>query len=308
MRTVHVGVRYQHYSAYGLNIRSEIPLPTTMLESSAVSSDIEIRIDTVERWKIYAPIRTHYVIEVSDGVLLHWDKIGTYLVRNGREIIVDPSPNGDIGLLQLVLIGAVMAVLLYQRGLLVLHASAVEVNGSGVAFVGAKGAGKSTLAAVLCSRNHSLLADDVVAIDLAGNTPSVLPAFPQIKLLPDSVTMLDHDPEILPRFSQLIDKRELRTAPVPASRIPLSRIYMLDKSSKAEIQGINGPEKLFGLLPHWYCARFLDVFWEGVRLDHFSQCTNLLGRIPLYRLCRTSDPTNLDDLVQMVEQHTSMGR
>ncbi|TGV75989.1 serine kinase, partial [Mesorhizobium sp. M2D.F.Ca.ET.145.01.1.1] len=84
-----------------------------------------------------------------------------------------------------------LARLLHQRGLLVLHASAIAVTGRGAIFMGDKGAGKSTTASALIRAGHDLLTDDVVALDLANpNQPMIVPGFPQIKLAADAAAAI----------------------------------------------------------------------------------------------------------------------
>lgn len=58
------------------------------------------------------------------------------------------------------------AIILYQllNGRVVLHGSAVVIDGVAVATIGPSGAGKSTTAAALVRQGAALLADDVVAI------------------------------------------------------------------------------------------------------------------------------------------------
>ncbi|MEJ7712187.1 MAG: hypothetical protein WKF84_20575 [Pyrinomonadaceae bacterium] len=90
-------------------------------------------------------------------------------------------------------------------------ASAVEIEGSSVAFLGGKGWGKSTLAAYLQAQQHSLLADDVVAIDLElSGTARVLPGFPQLKLWPSAITYLGLSSERMPQLQSGLDKRAHR--------------------------------------------------------------------------------------------------
>jgi hypothetical protein len=84
---------------------------------------------------------------------------------NLREVTVHLHPGVDPGLVPVLAGGALLAVHLMLRHELVLHASAVQVDGHAVAFVGAAGMGKSTLAAALCDNGCGLVADDVLRVD-----------------------------------------------------------------------------------------------------------------------------------------------
>ena len=77
-----------------------------------------------------------------------------------------------------------MAVILYQRGMCVLHASVIEAQGTAIAFLGHIGAGKSSTAAAFYARGHRILNDDNAAIQMCSGTPLVVPGFPYIKLFP----------------------------------------------------------------------------------------------------------------------------
>jgi hypothetical protein len=56
------------------------------------------------------------------------------------------------------------------RGLEVLHASAVALDGRAIAFLGPSGAGKTTLAMHLLARGARLVTDDVLAVTAAGGS------------------------------------------------------------------------------------------------------------------------------------------
>ncbi|MGH3991396.1 MAG: hypothetical protein ACRDSN_02920, partial [Pseudonocardiaceae bacterium] len=82
------------------------------------------------------------------------------------DITVHLHPGVDPGLIAVLAAGALIAVHLKLRDELVMHASAVQLDGRALAFVGASGMGKSTLAAALCRNGCGLVADDVLRVDL----------------------------------------------------------------------------------------------------------------------------------------------
>lgn len=86
--------------------------------------------------------------------------------RNLAEITAHLHPGADRGLVRVLAAGAVIAVHLKLRHELVMHASAVQLDDRALAFVGASGMGKSTLAAVLCRNGCDLVSDDVLRVDV----------------------------------------------------------------------------------------------------------------------------------------------
>jgi len=79
---------------------------------------------------------------------------------------------------RLYLLGSAWGALCYQRDLLVLHASAVRVDGRAVAFCGRPGMGKSTLAAWLAESGHALVSDDLARFETLpreGHSSTLLP-------------------------------------------------------------------------------------------------------------------------------------
>src|SRR5882724_4639290 len=86
-----------------------------------------------------APVATESGVSArvtADGIYLSCAEVGTFLVRDGVEILVDAVPGVPDGIVRLYLLGPVFAALLRQRGLLVLHASAVAIGGEAVGFLG----------------------------------------------------------------------------------------------------------------------------------------------------------------------------
>lgn len=179
------------YFAYGLSIKSEIELLEFL--PAQLPGDITIL------WDRNATIPDEVMgnhncctkMTLEEAIL--FDKnAALFVIRHGREIIVTPL-NDDERLISLYIVGTVMSILLYQRGLFVLHGSAVEFDGSAIAFVGKSGWGKSTIAAALHAKGHRIITDDVVAISTETETITVFPGYPQFKLFPEVAEFLGHD-------------------------------------------------------------------------------------------------------------------
>jgi hypothetical protein len=287
------------YTAYGLGIHSSLPLPE--LEGAEARADLIIRFGKID-WK---PAKDRYsVVEVSPSkMFFHWNDAGTFLAHRGREIVIDPLPDAEPEVLRLFTLGAVLAGVLHQRGLLLLHASAVEVGGSAVAFIGDKGWGKSTFAALMQERGHRLVTDDVVAIEVdKQRTIRVLPGFPQFKLWPDAVTEMGINPEDLPRVHPQLEKRAYRLRnDFSNASISLKAIYVLAEGERMEIESPRTQEAFVELVRHSYLARHLEA--TGATALHFQQCSTLIKAVPVFRLKRPRSLDLLPELASLVEQH-----
>jgi len=83
------------------------------------------------------------------------------------ESVCFPDPAADPGLLPVIISGTMISVVLALGGHLVLHASAVDIGGVALAFVGQSGMGKSTLATIMCVAGARLITDDVLRVEPA---------------------------------------------------------------------------------------------------------------------------------------------
>jgi hypothetical protein len=231
--------------------------------------------------------------------------VGAFLVREGREIVVDPLPGVEERVVRLFLLGTTLAVLLHQRGCAVLHGSVVASAGRAVAFVGPKEAGKSTIAAMLHRRRYALLADDVVATDLSQRDPIVLPGFPQMKLWPDSLEAVGLVAETLPRIRAELEKRSYRVpdgfSPHP---VPLRCIHVLSRGPRLGLERLPPAAALRALMPHWYGARWgMDLLRALGLAGFFRQCAGYVNAVPIYRLETPPSLSELPEVAQLVERH-----
>jgi hypothetical protein len=237
-----------------------------------------------------------------EEVYLFWKDAGKFLVRRGCEIVVEPAPAAVDQVLRLFILGPALALLLHQRGRLVLHASSVVVAGGVVAFLGESGWGKSTMAAALHSRGHSLVADDVTAVqvEVDNGSPTVVPGFPQMKLWPESITTIGDIPETLPRVEPDWDKRAHRVdRGFSSSPVPLHRIYVLAEGQANEVEPLGPQVALVELIRHTYAAALLDTMGTS---QHFLQCATIVNKVPIARLRRSWSLSTLPDVAGLVEE------
>lgn len=290
------------YSVCGLGIRSVVPLPE--LDEANVQPDVAIRwgkVDAVPESRRYHEIG---VLANREEVCLFWTDIGAFLISGGDEIIVDPAPNVDRQVLRLFLLGRVLGTLLHQRGLLVLHASAVAANGSAIAFMGGKGWGKSTLAGAMYREGHPIVADDVVAIRVdSPGMATVFPAFPQLKLWPEAAAFLGDSVATLPRLHPEYEKRaRVAARGFSAAPLPLKAIYVLDEGEQLELKTLGPREAFLELVRHTYAAKLLEA--TGTASQHFRRCDELVRSVSIRRLKRTSLLQELPDVTKLLMEES----
>jgi len=179
------------YSLCGWRVRSEVRLPELPAWRGDDRGDgIEFVIGELPATLGETVLKTDGVEVSVEGarVRMAIRNVGVYLIESGNRIVVEPGFDVDPHSpdVRLFLLGAGLGYLCHQRGLLPLHASAVEIDGRAVLFTGVSGAGKSTLASAFLQRGYRLLSDDVVPVEMTAGTAMVLPSIARIRLWPDS--------------------------------------------------------------------------------------------------------------------------
>ncbi|MDB4973167.1 MAG: Hpr(Ser) kinase/phosphatase [Myxococcaceae bacterium] len=239
----------------------------------------------------------------SNETLCVFDGVGRYLIRGGTHVLVEPDPRADFDVVRHLLLGPVLAQLLWQRDLFTLHASVVGFGDKYAAFVGVSGEGKSTTAAALEVSGHPLVCDDVAALSPSAGGFQVLPGFPRIRLYDDSVTSVGADPAHHPRVHSLIDKRSKSVASFKAQPVELDRLYVLATGSEFAITPLSRREAVMEVLRHTYYAHQYAPLY-GFK-QHLQKAARVVERVPAFRLTRPKDLARLPELVGLLEAHTA---
>lgn len=288
------------YFAHGLGFHSEIPLAGT---TPADTGDI-----TIAHGDLPAP--SNGIGATVDGRTVHieYADTGTFRLHDGSEIIVDPYRGTSDSLVRRALLAWPLGILLHQRGRFVLHASAVDIDGRAVAFLGEKGQGKSTLAAALYDRGHVPLVDDMIALSdiRAGHGIELDPGFPLLKLHPAVEEAVRTGLTEIPGVSRFEKSyyRVDRTHPQPS--VPLTRIYVLEDGQTGRIEPVAPSDAVATLIQHTYAGKLLTNVDLLAAEEQFDRCTAIAGTVPIKRL-PTPDRNSIDEVASLVEEDLNGG-
>ncbi len=171
-------------SLFGFEIKSELPL-RRLNDAKGTRGELVIEARETLDAPGQEPVSTlvdeagrcwYASYELEDGCcLLRLPPSGSFLVDPKRGRVMVDCQGGDNELLEHRIASSALCVLLALRGDLVLHASAVEVDGRAVLFCGPTQRGKSTLARALGEAGYRLLGEDGIALGLRGDEPIAFP-------------------------------------------------------------------------------------------------------------------------------------
>jgi len=217
------------------------------------------------------------------GHLIRFPGLADFEVSaDARLVACHPVPGIDADTTAHLYSNQVRPLVLSQHGHLVIHASAVDIDGGAVAFAGATGRGKSTLAGALASIGHAVMADDGVLLRPDGDSLVAHPSDPAIRLWADSAAAL-----AVPATPATAHRKRLVPAgprvPFGAVARPLRRIYFLGDGAagRPTCTPLTGAEALVAWVEHSF---LLDLADRTVLAGHFDQVTALASMPLAFRL------------------------
>lgn len=221
------------------------------------------------------------------------------------------TPEGDVPEETLVDMhfNQVVPLLLGYNGDLVLHASAVRTDAGAIAFLGATGRGKSTLAASLARAGCPFLTDDGLILDASGTDYLVRPRRPILRLRPDSeAAMLDLAEADIPDRDQLKARVSARPdIPFCDSPVTLAALYVLAEPhgrTEPEIHALPPSAVLPELLSHSF---ILDVEDQARVHAHFDKLAVLARNVRCFTLDYPRDYEALPIVIKTIIDHANSG-
>ncbi|MEK6328659.1 MAG: hypothetical protein AABM66_14215 [Actinomycetota bacterium] len=188
---------------HGLRLSGDVAVPCAAMVADG-KVDFEVHLDAPSRPANAAPPgELVAALETADAryaAALRGDELTVRFFATGEfevdlakgTIVARPAPGRGEAMVPVLLAGNLLAIVLGLRGAAVLHASAVELNGAAVAFVGPTGAGKSTVAALLCAAGGAIVGDDAARVEEGEGGPLVHHGPHELRLRPQAAAIADH--------------------------------------------------------------------------------------------------------------------
>ena len=293
----------QDFWVYGLRVRSAIDLPGWPVVA-ATEPDVIIRREFLTGPDVEGPRFSARTV-VDDGELrLAVVGVGRYAAFGGSLIRVDSDPDARAEDVRLYLTGALIGVILHQRGSFPLHASCVALAGDGcAAFAGPSGAGKSTLVAALMRDGARFVSDDLcVMAPPARGELRVWPGAARLKL---DETGLGGQPGAVAGLEPAGGGRGKFHLPMEASLhhttpAPLHRVYILtDGDGPPRVERLTGLEAISALVDQTYLlASARDM---GLSTQVFRLAATVARTLTVNRLVRPRGLEYLPDIAALIE-------
>ena len=260
----------QRYRIFGLCVETEFPFRTPLVpERDRAPVDLRFTCRPAERGAacrppgplLYASSDTNrydesslQLFDAGERLLLRFPRVADFHIPMApgggpQEIVCRLYAPEYEYMVEIYLLGDVLACYLELMGMSAVHASAVAVtvgarpatecsaSGQALLFSADRGGGKSTLTASLLCAGFALLSDDIAALEIKGDAVICRPSYPQLKLNREQALRFAGTAEGFPRVHPGFDKLSVLSnalGPFCDSPLAVARIYLLERKAKAE--------------------------------------------------------------------------
>lgn len=203
-----------------------------------------------------------------------------------------PNPEHHY-LVEIQLLGVVLACWLELRGIPALHASAVKRNGRTAAFLSTSEGGKSSLAATMMKAGSSLLTDDILPVRRSDGLYLGQCGYPTLRMWPDQARHFLRDYEELSIVHPAYSKRR-----VPVGRDsfgtfcgvaePLACLYLPERrnpdewGTQIEFRSASRLEAMMALITHSFAVHMVEAL--GVHRQRWEFFAEMVAHVPVRKV------------------------
>lgn len=285
------------YTVAGLRVVSDLPMPGLLpgpsLGDHPCGADV-----TISRAALPPAVMANANYEMNFEI----EGLMRMSMRRGTTILYDPLPDAPADDMALYLGGTGFGTLLHQRGMVLLHASAVRIGDKAVLFCGPSGAGKSTLAAALVEAGYDHVADDFCAISFADDgTPMVAPDGRRHKLWDSAIDGLAALDRRGCAVRSDMSKYYVDPRRVVTNLLPIAALFELAVGDRTEIVPLGGLGLVRVMREHAYRPHLVSLM--GQHRPYFEAATVIDKYARTARLIRPMQFSTMATAIALVERY-----
>jgi hypothetical protein len=295
------------YQLYGVAFASNVPIAGAPETAGEPAADLRLAPPA----ELAAPGRPPDLVSLpgepgppsrlyrrAGALLLDYPTLGAVRVTlDGGELAFAAQPGAEAAMLELTL-ALPLAYLLFRRGALPLHASAVAFGRSVVGLVAAGGMGKTTLALACAVAGARLAGDDLLALRTRAGAVLAAPGPGSVLLRPDSaaalgLTALAAAPGARPGWKpRVVVAKPLRRA------VRCSAIALLDRGAQLGAPGKVPPAEAAAHLAGQVFG--FALFTAAEKATALGRLAQVVAAVPVIRLPVPDDLGRLPEAVRRV--------
>lgn len=289
------------YSIYGLSVASEIDLHLPQILSEEV--DVRVQVNSIANKQFDDGMRSDCFDEKYQR--LYWPFAGSAEIYDANHVVITPLQDQNTAIFSLAILGPVIALILHSRRFTTLHASCTALGNKTAAFMGDKGAGKSTITAALVASGHRLYADDVAALSREGGCDFCKHGFPLMKLSGETLAAF---PQLMAQGAKVLNapiggKHLVRLPPPQQSKLPLAGLFVLRQGLERHIKRLNTMDAFEQIMRFSYPIRFGPKILKLESSKEFARyAASLASEIPVYILTVDRGLDRLPESIEMIER------
>lgn len=211
--------------------------------------------------------RSFRLVDTTSGSYLSISGLGRFFIDQSGQMIAQLPPPTHVRISQIAecVIGPCLILSLARLDTWCFHASAVQINGKLVVFLGGSGFGKSTLAAYFDTPELDVstrFIDDILPVAVMDGRHQALLHYPQLKLPPEN------QPSLIAPESMLVSAIYILSSPAAPSQT-------------VEIQPLSTPQGMINLIQFTVASR---LFNRQQLISQFDFCSNAAQQVPIHQL------------------------
>lgn len=281
---------------YGLTIKSDLPLHQDRAVQPDSRVDLEIvtvgpvsSTEEIPRGRVVLHLRSERQLYIAtaqeNGYYLRF--FGTCDITINTELnraTIAPVEGLDPAVIPVLVSGTLLAFILAVQGAPILHGSAVQIGDAALAFVGASGMGKSTMATLMSADGARLITDDILRVDLSTSPPRCILGATELRLRKAAGDLAARFEQAPRRRLTGDDRDALAISATGDDSVPLAAIVvpLPDKSSDRVEPLI---ERLSAMDAFLMLSRFPRLLgWEDSEIlrRQFQQLGEIVEHVPVY--------------------------